>query len=377
MQLRPPIDQVIDKTYGYWAESSGKKFLDLQLGYSSYTWGYNNDLLIKSLYSGINDQVGVIRHDQTAEKLEMVNKRLLDKTRMKALLWTISGSDAVEAAIQIATQYQNKTFNKLNFISFSPGYHGCTWLARILNGERRHSNFINVVVPDWKKIEEREAIESMLWNKVIQIIEKDSQVGSIVVESMPWFNGHRPWSDGWWVKMSQLQKERNILLIIDDIACGFGKVAPLTSHLRYSIKPDIVAIGKALTGGHAPSSCALVGSKIFPVIKEDYWWHGHTWHPYLPALNLVNTILDITNDDHFYKIEEKLDNWLKTNTKIDHYRGIGLMREVFFKNIISDENIIKAGLIVSKKSENSMSLIVPQIADTLYWNELEERINRL
>ena len=53
MQLRPPVEHTIRKTLGYWVETDTKRFLDLQLGYSAYTWGYNNrDLL--AIYANID-----------------------------------------------------------------------------------------------------------------------------------------------------------------------------------------------------------------------------------------------------------------------------------------------------------------------------------
>lgn len=376
IQLTPKVTQHISNTYKYWVETNQKQLLDLALGYSSHTWGYKNERLINAFTRGINNDVSFICQGQTCNTLEQVNKKLLEKTNMKALLWAISGSDAIEAAIQIALQYQELTYRKYNFLSFCPSYHGCTWLARILNGERKHPNFTNISIPTWTKMEEQEVIEQHVWKDLEYHLSKDSQIGGIVLESMPWFNGHRPWSTFWWEKMSMLQK-KNILLIIDDIACGFGKVAPYTSHQRLNISPDIVAVGKALTGGYAPISAALVGSNIFPIIQKDSWWHGHTWHPYIPALHLINECLDMTDCSKFDQLEKQLDIVLASVNNISHFRGIGLMKEVFLTKRVTPETMLNAGIIANKKAENSFTVIAPQIADDVYWEELKSRLNRL
>jgi len=61
MQLRPPVEHTIKKTSGYWVETDEKRFLDLQLGYSAYTWGYNNKNLLEAYITGIKDNTVAYR----------------------------------------------------------------------------------------------------------------------------------------------------------------------------------------------------------------------------------------------------------------------------------------------------------------------------
>lgn len=377
MQLRPPVEHVVRKTSGYWVETEQNRFLDLQLGYSAYTWGYNNENLLQAYITGIRDSTCVIRHDQTCEALERVNKLLLAISGMEALLWTISGSDAVEAAVQIALQYQNLTFKRGDILSFSPGYHGCTWLNRALKGERKLDNVHVLTAAPWTVIQQREQAEQATWEALVDKLNKNRQIGTIILESMPWYEGVRPWSEWWWNKMTELQNTKDIIIIIDDIAGGFGKVAPFVSHKRFNFKPDIVAVAKALTGGHAPSSCAMASSRMLPVLKQDVWWHGHTWHPYIPALYLIERCIELTDVTNFNAIEHTLDMWLAENKFIKNHRGIGLMRELFFEGDIDDKQLVDCGLIVSRKRPNSISLIVPQIANDEYWMELTARMLQL
>jgi adenosylmethionine-8-amino-7-oxononanoate aminotransferase len=377
MQLRPPVEHIIKKTSGYWVETEQKRFLDLQLGYSAYTWGYNNKNLLEAYITGIKDNTCVIRHDQTCEILERVNRLLLAVSDMEAVLWTISGSDAIEAAIQIALQYQNLTFKRTDVLSFSPGYHGCTWFNRALKGERKLDNVHVLSTAPWTLMQEREQAEQATWKALLYKLDNNKQIGTIILESMPWYEGVRPWSEWWWGKMTELQNSRDIIIIMDDIAGGFGKVSPFVSHKRFNFKPDIIAVAKALTGGHAPSSCAMASNKILPVLRQDTWWHGHTWHPYIPSLYLIEKNIEMTDITNFDKIEHTLNLWLNENQFIKSYRGIGLMRELFFESDIDDNQLINCGLIVSKKRSNSMSLIVPQIADDEYWVELTKRISQL
>jgi adenosylmethionine-8-amino-7-oxononanoate aminotransferase len=374
MQLAQPFKTRIDKTYSYWIESDNQKLLDLALGYSSCIWGYKNKRLIDALSNAAANDVSFLHGGQSCATLEKVNKKLLEKTGMKALLWTVSGSDAVEAAIQIAIQYQNLTYRKDKIISFAPSYHGCTYIARVLNGERKHSNFINITVPAWTEMHEQSRVEEIVWNNLEFYINKDSQIGGIILESMPWFNGHRPWSSSWWEKMKLLQK-KNILLIIDDVACGFGKVAPYLSHQRLGFEADIVAAGKALTGGYAPASCAFAGKSIFPVLQKDSWWHGHTFHPYIPALHLINECLDMTDEARFEQLGKKLISVLSSNKNILHHRGLGLIREVFLRKEVTPEAMLQAGIFAMRKNNNSMTIVVPQIADEAYWQELDSRLS--
>lgn len=365
---------------GYWVNTNLGKHLDLFMGNTAYTWGYNDAELIKALTDAMSVSFVRGKQGESCELLDRVNKRLLDVTGMDSILWTVSGSDAVEAALEIAYQYHSID-NKYKILSFNPGYHGCTWLPKAMRNERKWSEHVVVAsAPMWNVIEERESAENISWKDLLQHLNTHPDIGTIVIESLPWLAGIRPWSNDWLTNLRTLCNERNILLMIDDVAGGFGKLSPDVSHRYFGIEPDLISLGKGLTGGHVPLSCALAHKKISSVLNTRRWFHGHTWQPYVPGLGVVDKILDRIDHTHFNSIVSSFDAWeetLKADGLITGVRGAGLMRELLLTKQLAEKSLDIVGLVTNQLYENTLGVIVPLIADTEYWTELDSRVKNL
>lgn len=358
---------------GYWVDTDQGRCLDLWLGNSAYVWGYNNAALNHALQQG---QQGVSfvrgRQGETCDILDQVNQRLLTLAGMHSILWTVSGSDAVEAGLEIAWQWQQQQTNpKTKILSFTPNYHGCTWLAKSMRRERSWNT--QTVVVDASN-------EEQAWHNLITTLNSAAgqRVGVIIMESIPWLLGVYPWSQSWWQDLRRLCTERGILLMIDDVAGAFGKSAATLTHLGQGIEPDIVALGKSLTGGHAPLSCALAHERLTSDLQRCRWVHGHTWQPWVPGLSLINKILDLAETDTFDLQVQRVNRWMNSlGDLIQAHRGTGLIHELVLHHSIDPRRLAQAGLITNQFYTNSLSFVVPQIADDIYWIELDQRIKYL
>jgi acetylornithine/succinyldiaminopimelate/putrescine aminotransferase len=367
------IARTVVSNRGYWVNTTQGQYLDLWLGNSAYVWGYNNADLNQALATGMSGVSFVRgRQGETCDILDQVNQRLTALTGMHSILWTVSGSDAVEAGLEIAWQWQQQQANpRPRILSFTPNYHGCTWLSKSLRRERSWNT--QVVVVDASS-------EAEAWNNLLTTLDSTAgqRVGTIIMESIPWLRGLKPWSQSWWQNLRQLCTERGILLMIDDVAGGFGKAAATCTHASLGIEPDIVALGKSLTGGHAPLSCALAHQRLAPALQQCRWVHGHTWQPWVPGLSLVNKVLDLVDQTRFNDLVGRTDAWIRSlGTAIKEHRGQGLIRELVFHGNIDPRILEQAGLLTNQFYTNSLSFVVPQIANETYWIELDQRIKYL
>jgi len=363
----------VTATYDYWVESNNQKYLDLMCGHGAYIWGYSNQILIKALNKQINE-VQFVRGKSSEQNylLNEVTDKLLQMSGMSGVLYAISGSDGVEAGLEISDQYwKNLKQNKNKIISFTPGYHGATYLARQLRGEKKSDR--NIVLPAPSDDQQQDEKETLKLIK--KILDLDKYVGTIIIESIPWINGIRPWSEFWWTEIRRLCTEYRILLVIDDVWGGFGKVGPAFSYQKYNIIPDISIMGKSITGGYVPLSCALVSSKVLDVVKQTVHY-GHTWQPQMLGIALTNQILQMFDSNLVENINLKhiiLFDKLKLYGVKD-YRGFGLAKELLLDRPVSKLGFERAGLCTSHYMKNSIFLITPMIADDLYWDELEKRL---
>jgi adenosylmethionine-8-amino-7-oxononanoate aminotransferase len=385
MELKEPqsgeTSRTVLGTTGYWVDTNLGRHLDLNIGNSAYTWGYQDPELITALTNAMQVSFVRGRQGESCALLDRVNDQLCALAGMDTILWTVSGSDAVEAALEIAYQWHKKTDNRVKILNFAPGYHGTTWLAKAMRKERDWSEYVVVAdAPAWNTNNRQLNEEDSAWAKLINTLDNDHNIGTIIIESLPWMAGVHNWSNNWWKNLRSLCTERGILLCIDDVAGGFGKVSAGVSHAVFNIEPDILALGKAITGGHVPLSCALAHKKLTPVLESIDWFHGHTWQPYVPGLAVVEKIIERVDQDKFDKLVTKFNHWIFELTQdnlITESRGTGLMRELLLTTPLPLGSMDRAGLVINGIPKDGLTIIVPQIADRRYWQELDTRVRNL
>jgi adenosylmethionine-8-amino-7-oxononanoate aminotransferase len=176
-----------------------------------------------------------------------------------------------------------------------------------------------------------------------------------------------------------LCNERNILLVIDDVAGGFGKIGAAFSHLEYNISPDIVILGKSITGGFTPSSCVLANQKVSDVLANIEWLHGHTWQPNMIGIAATNTILNIYNIETVKSVGIKLNSFMNRYLEqgvISSHRGVGSFREMILHSDFDIKELESVDLVTNQFNRNTIGIVSPIIADDEYWNTLENRLDR-
>jgi adenosylmethionine-8-amino-7-oxononanoate aminotransferase len=364
-------------TNRYWVETDIGNMIDTMCGNSAYIWGYNHPDLnqaVKQQFESVQFLRG--RNSEVNETVLAVNQQLLAMSGMSGIIWAVSGSDAVEAGLELAHQYwQRKDSNRTKTVSFVPGYHGCTYLAKSLWGARSNANVINLDAPIWNTDQDKAAAEIKTLKELDRVLTQDKTVGSVIFETVPWIAGIRPYSTSWWLSVRSLCDTHGVLMIADDVWGGFGKVGTAFSHTLHDVYPDIVVMGKSITGGYVPSSCALSNKRVSDVINDHAWVHGHTWQPQMLGIALTRQVLNM------FDFEQVLDIDTKQIAMIDRlglsYRGTGLTKEIMVNKKLARRDFERAGLCNTQYTDNSIFLVTPFCADEEYWAELEQRITTL
>lgn len=368
--------RVLD-TNRYWIKTDIGLMIDTMCGNSAYVWGYNHP----SLNQAIVDQLQSVqflrgRNTETNDLVANVNQTLLTISGMSGIIWAVSGSDGVEAGLELAHQYWiRKNPLKKKTVSFVPGYHGCTYLTKSLWGAKSNFDIINLNAPQWNDDSDKADKELEVLKELRRVLAKDKTIGSVIFETVPWISGIRPYSTSWWSSVRNLCDEYDVLMIADDVWGGFGKVGTMFSHTMHDVLPDIVIMGKSITGGYVPSSCALSNNKITEIISDYNWVHGHTWQPQMLGMSLTNQILKMFNFGDVLDIDHKQINLInKLGLK---FRGTGLAKEILLNRKLTPKNFEHAGLCNTQYTSDSLFLITPFCADEEYWSELETRITKL
>ena len=366
------------KTEGYWIHTNHGKLLDTICGNMSFIYGYDNEFIIDRMYKQQRQLAYLnFKHNEVCRANDTLVELLCKEGNFAGVGYAISGTDGVECAVAMNSHYWRQIDpTRTNIVSFSPGYHGATYLCRAFRGEETMPNVTVLGAPEWWRIEERETHEAIAFDRVRHLLETDKTVGAIIMESIPWAASIRPWSLKWWQDIRGICTAYGVNLMVDDVMGGMGKLGYRFSQERYGVQPDIVALGKALTGGFSPLSCACAVGRISDVIK-DKWDYGHTWQPNMAGVGAALAVWEIFDTKKILEIEDQLTMLgakLTAMGLVRDYVVIGLIFSYKLTTPISADTYVKHGLTGGPDVKYSISGCAPAIADAEYFKEFEARL---
>lgn len=324
---------------------NGKTLIDGISSWWSVCHGYNHPVLVKS----IQKQAKALSHIMLAgfknDQTYKLSKRLCDFCKMDKIFFSDSGSTAIEVAMKIAWQYfiNIKEPNKTKFVSFKNSYHGDTTgamsLADLNSG--MHKKFKKLLLKNHSLHLPRNLKELDRFEELLK--KKQDEIAAIFMEPMVQCAGGMKFIDPKITKkIYTLAKKYNILFIADECAVGFYRTGKKFGFTHSNIKPDILCIGKAMTGGMLTMAATLTTNKIYNSFLSDSLdnalMHGPTFMGNPLASAAGNASLDIFEKSNY---EEKIKDdeqflkeqltCLSNNPKVIDVRIIGLIAAIEIK----------------------------------------------
>ena len=266
-----PLDVVINKAEGVWVwDVDGKKYLDCLSAYSAVNQGHCHPRIIKAMKEQA-DKVTLTSRAYRNDQLPLLCKELCELTGYEMLLPMNSGAEAVETAIKASRKWGYKIKNipkdSAEIIVCENNFAGRTITVISFSSEEQYKDDFGPLTPGFKTIpfNDTDALEKAITpNTVAFLVEPVQGEGGVIIPS-----------DGYLKKAYVICKKNNVLLITDEIQCGLGRTGKLFAFEYDGIKPDVVTIGKALSGGCYPVSAVLSSKEVLGVFNPGD--HGSTF----------------------------------------------------------------------------------------------------
>ena len=290
----------------------GKELLDGMSSWWSCIHGYNHPKLTKAL----KDQVDVMPHIMFGgiahEKASILSSKLAKLTGLNSVFLCDSGSVSVEVALKTAIQYQEaKGLKKYKFIALEHAYHGDTLAAMsVCDPNNSMHSIYGTYLPKHIFTKAPELGFNSDCTNSIKALEEtflkyQKEVAGFIIEPIvQGAGGMRIYNPLYLKKARELCTKYDILFIADEIATGFGHTGKMFACEWASIKPDIMTLGKGLTGGYMTMAAMITSKEVSDTISNSnlgILMHGPTFMGNPLACSVAIESLNLLENDKWQK----------------------------------------------------------------------------
>ena len=332
-----PLPVVLDKGEGVFVwDVEGKKYYDFLSAYSAVNQGHSHPKIVEALV----DQASKLALTSRAfynSKLGEYEQKIASLLGFDKVLPMNSGAEAVETAVKLARKwsYEVKGIaeNAAKIIVCENNFHGrTTTIVSFSNDPDANQNygpftpgFIRIPYNDIAALEE--------------VLSKEAgNIAAFLIEPIQGEAGVYVPNEGFLKQSSELCKKYNVLFIADEVQTGIARTGKLIACHHENVQPDILILGKALSGGMYPVSAVLANNNIMDVIKPGQ--HGSTFGGNPLACAVAMAALDVVQDEKLSERAEELGNLFRSEIEkliektdlITKVRGKGLLNAILIND---------------------------------------------
>lgn len=368
-----PLPVVLDRGEGVYVwDVEGKRYYDFLSAYSAVNQGHSHPKIVDALVG----QAKVLSLTSRAfynSKLGLYEEKITKLLGFDKVLPMNSGAEAVETAIKLARKwaYEEKGIEggHARIIVCENNFHGrTTTIVSFSNDPDAHTNY-GPFTPGFIKIPYNDA------DALAKVLEEDAQnIAGFLVEPIQGEAGVYVPDEGFLKRCSELCKQHNVLFIVDEVQTGIARTGRLIACHHEGVQPDILILGKALSGGMYPVSAVLANDNIMKVIHPGQ--HGSTFGGNPLACAVAIAALDVVEEEKLSERAEKLGKVFRSEMEkiisetdlIHQVRGKGLLNAILINDTEDSPTawnlcvaLKEAGLLAKPTHGNIIRLAPPLV----------------
>ena len=319
-----PLDVVIERGEGVWVyDVEGNRYLDCLASYSAVNQGHCHPKILKAMIEQAH-KVTLTSRAFRNDQLPMLCQELHDLTGFEMTLPMNSGAEAVETAVKAARKwgYQLKGIpdGKAEIIVCSNNFHGRTVTIVSFSTDEQYRDGFGPFTPGFKVIPfgDAQALRQAITpNTCAFLVEPIQGEAGIIIPPA-----------GFLKEAAAICRENRVLLMADEIQSGLGRTGKLFAYMHEGITPDVVIVGKALSGGFYPVSAVLASKEVLGVFHPGD--HGSTFGGNPLACAIARSALRVLVKENLIQRSAELGDYFLTKLKtlssphVREVRGKGL-----------------------------------------------------
>ena len=369
-----PLDVVIEKAEGVWVyDVDGKKYLDCLSAYSAINQGHVHPEILKAMLeqaAKVTLTSRAFRNDQ----LPLFYKELSEMTGYEMSLPMNSGAEAVETAVKLARKWaytvKGVPRHQAEIIVCTGNFHGRTTTIISFSTEPAYRDDFGPFTPGFLAVPygDADAIRRVITsNTAAVLVEPIQGEGGVIIPPK-----------GYLKEVAELCKKNNVLLIADEIQTGLGRTGKLFASQHEDVRPDMVVIGKALSGGFYPVSAVLADKPLLGLFAPGE--HGSTFGGNPLAAAIARAALRVIRDEKLAERADELGRYFVEqlaeipSPHVKEVRGRGLLIGVELKPEAGGarrfcEALQSRGILAKETHENVIRFAPPLVIDkaTIDW----------
>lgn len=332
-----PLPVVLEKGEGVFVwDVEGKKYYDFLSAYSAVNQGHSHPQIVEALINQAK-KLALTSRAFYNSNLGEYEKKITTLFGFDKVLPMNSGAEAVETAVKLARKWSYEvkgiSENAAKIVVCENNFHGrTTTIVSFSNDPDANQNY-GPFTPGFVKIPYNDL------NALEETLKNDSaNIAAFLVEPIQGEAGVYVPDDNYLKNASELCKKYNVLFIADEVQTGIARTGKLIACHHEDVQPDILILGKALSGGMYPVSAVLANDEIMNVIKPGQ--HGSTFGGNPIACAVAVAALDVVADENLSERSEKLGKLFRSEIEklidktdlITKVRGKGLLNAILIND---------------------------------------------